>query len=38
MLGFIKRVFFTGLTVLSSVNLLTVTPLWCILMTNQNVK
>ena len=38
MLGFLKKVFFTGLTILSSVNLLTVTPLRCILMTNQNVK
>ena len=32
MLGFIKKVFFTGLT---SVNLLTITPLRCISMTNQ---
>ena len=38
MFGFIKKVFFTGLTILSSVNLLTVTPLRYILMTNQNVK
>ena len=32
MLRFIKKVFFTGLT---SVNLLTITPLRCISMTNQ---
>ena len=32
MLGFIKKVFFTGLT---SVNLLTITPVRCISMTNQ---
>ena len=34
----IKKVFFTGLTILSSVNLLTVTPLRCISMTNQECK
>ena len=38
MFGFIKKVFFTGLTILSSVNLLTVIPLWCISMTNQEIK
>ena len=30
--------FFTGWTILSSVNLLTVTPLWCISVTNQEFK
>ena len=34
----IKKVFFTGLTILSSVNRLTVTPLRCISMTNQECK
>ena len=34
----IKKVLFTGLTILSSVNLLTVTPLRCISMTNQECK
>ena len=38
MFGFIKKVFFTGLTILPSVNLLTVTPLRCISMTNQECK
>ena len=38
MFGFIKKAFFTGLTILSSVNLLTVTPLKCISMTNQKCK
>ena len=38
MFQFIKKVFFTGLTVLSSVNLLTITPLRCISMTNQQCK
>ena len=38
MFGFIKKVFFTGLTFLSSANLLTVTPLWCISMNNQECK
>ena len=38
MFGFIKKVFFTGLTILSSVNLLTVIPLWCISITNQEIK
>ena len=35
MFGFIKKVFFTGLTILPKVNLLTVPPLRCISMTNQ---
>ena len=35
MFGFIKKVFFTGLTILLSVNLLAVTPLRCISMINQ---
>ena len=35
MFGFIKKVFFTGLRIFSSVNLLTITPLRCISMTNQ---
>ena len=35
MFGFIKKVFLTGLRILSSVNLLTITPLRCISMTNQ---
>ena len=38
MFGFIKKGFFTGLTILSSVNLLTVTRLKCISMTNQKCK
>ena len=38
MFGFIKKAFFAGLTILSSVNLLTVTPLRCISMTNQECK
>ena len=38
MFGFIKKVFFTGLTILSSVIFLTVTPLRCISMTNQECK
>ena len=38
MFGFIKKVFFTGLTNLSSVNLLTVTPLRCISKNNQECK
>ena len=38
MFQFIKKVFFTGLTVLSSVNLLTITPLRCISMNNQECK
>ena len=38
MIQFIKKVFFTGLTVLSSVNLLTITPLRCISTTNQECK
>ena len=35
MFEFIKKVFFKGLTILPSVNLLTVPPLRCISMTNQ---
>ena len=38
MLGFIKKVFFTGLTILSSVHFLTITPLRCISMTDQECK
>ena len=38
MSGFIKKVFFTGLRILSSVNLLAVTPLRCISMNNQECK
>ena len=38
MFEFIKKVFFARLTVLSSVHLLTVTPLRCISMTNQECK
>ena len=38
MSGFIKKVFFTGLNILSSVNLLTVTPLRWISMNNQECK
>ena len=38
MFGFIKISFFAGLTILSSVNLLTVTPLRCIWMTDQECK
>ena len=38
MFGFIKISFFAGLTILSSVNLLTVTPLRCISITNQECK
>ena len=38
MFGFIKQVFFTGLTILSSVNWLSATPLKFILMTNQECK
>ena len=38
MFRFIKKAFFTGLTILSSVNCLTVTPLTCISVTNKNVK
>ena len=36
--GFIKKVFFTGLTILSSVNPLSTTPLKCISMNNQGCK
>ena len=38
MFGFIKKVFFTELTILLSVNLLTITPLRWISMTNQECK
>ena len=38
MFGFIKKALFVGLTILSSVNLLTVTALRCISMTNQECK
>ena len=38
MFGFIKKAFFAGLTILSSVNLLTTTPLRCISMANQECK
>ena len=36
--GFTKKVFFAGLTVSSSINLLAVTPLRCISMTNKECK
>ena len=38
MFGFIKKVLFVGLTILSNVNLLTVAPFKCISMTNQECK
>ena len=38
MSGFIKKAFFTGLRILSSVNLLAVTPLRCISRNNQECK
>ena len=38
MFGFIKKLFFTGLTISSRVNLLIITPLWCISMTNPECK
>ena len=38
MFGFIKKTFFTGLTILSSVNPLNTTRFKCILMTNQEDK
>ena len=38
MFGFVKKAFFVGLTILSSVNLLTVTALRCISTTNQECK
>ena len=38
MFRFIKKAFLTGLTILSSVNLLTVTPLRCIPMTYKECK
>ena len=38
MFGFIKKVFFTGLTILQTVNPLNVTSFKCISMTNQECK
>ena len=38
MFGLIKKVFFTGLAILSSVNPLNTTPLKCISMTNHKCK
>ena len=38
MFRFVKKAFFTGLTILSSIDLLTVTPLRCISMTNKECK
>ena len=38
MFGFIKKTFFTGLTILSSVNPFNTTPFKCILMANQECK
>ena len=39
MFGYVKKkVFYEGLTILSSVNLLTVSPLRCISMNNQKCK
>ena len=38
MFGFIKKVFFIGLTILSSINPLNATPFKCVLMTNQECK
>ena len=38
MFGFIKKALFTKLTILSSINLLAVTTLKCISMTNQECK
>ena len=38
MFRFIIKAFFTGLTILPSINLLTVTPLRCISMTNKECK
>ena len=38
MFGFIKKVFFTGLRILSNINLSTITPLRCISLTNQECK
>ena len=37
-MGLLKKCFLTGLTILSSINLLTVTPLRCISMINQECK
>ena len=38
MFGFIKKVFFTGLIILSSANPLNATPFKCVSMTNQECK
>ena len=38
MIGFIKKYFFTGLTILSTVNPLNATPLKCISVTKQECK
>ena len=38
MFGFIKKAFFAILTILPSVNLLTITPLRCVLVTTQECK
>ena len=38
MFGFIKKVFFTGLTILQTVNPLNVTSFKCISVTNQECK
>ena len=38
MFGFIKKVFFTGLIILSSTNPLNATPFKCVSMTNQECK
>ena len=38
MFGLIKKAFFTGLTILSSVNPLNTTPLKCVSMNNQKCK
>ena len=38
MFGLIKKAFFAGLKILSSVNLLTITPLRCISITNPECK
>ena len=38
MFRFVKKAFFTGLTILSSIDLLTVTPLRCLSMTNKECK
>ena len=38
MFGFIKKIFSTGLTILSSVNPLNATPFKCVSLTNQKCK